>query len=459
MLRPFPSPKVRAPMIRRLYFPRSAVRPPVPRPARTASVVGLVLVAAVGPSARDARAGEPASFFERRVTLDLWGATFPDAVHALREQTGLVLESAVPPVRDEPALDERPLYLSAKDIPLRTALELLARALQCRYHEVRPGRVRFVAGYDWVHGDESPRSLLHPHPRRDWMAAGDTDTARADQRLLEFGKAVPLFEPMKCAFRIVEYPLGGGQFRDQLEGALPPRHHQLVTDVLRLAANPPGPLVVPPPPARTAAPLRVEGKIPARYVRQSPRDVIDDLTLLTRFAVGFDHDPFRDAPPPAVSLGGDAPPSGTVALADVRDTFVHLAQALGLRGAFSPYEGVVWLTADFDGWRDRPSESRELLWATLEARAFPAADALAFPDAAAVRPDGDALVRQLRQRVHPGRWRDPLTALVYNPRHRSLVAVAPADTLDALARELARHGESVRQHGRWPAPPATENAP
>lgn len=408
------------------------------------AAAGLLLIG------REAPAGErtPVSTgpdWNRTVNLTVRGQTLGEVISQLYAQSRVTLQASKDLCGAQQELWKEPVYLQGRGLTVRQAVEWAARTLGCRYryqggNAAQGYTVVLDSGYSWIAGGTGMilRSNLE-------LLTGDRfDVADLDRQLSEVFKIANLFDA-DCFYRLEEH---GRNVK--LVAALPkeltPLFEQAVGILEQRGQSVPALDPRPAEAAETDLSARLERKVVAAYRQRSLDEVAADLAAQGGVNIGFDQTAFRGTTLPLITLD-----LGTTTL---REAIVGLSKQARLPGIEISLPGGVWLGSRETKWTRM--SSREFAWRdTAQARAYYVGD---FGGGL----EGPVLAHQLRTRILPDAWLDPLVSVTYHPPSGNLLVIGSPALQQEVVYALGRYRKQSQQAVSAPQPalpgPATGSA-
>lgn len=372
-------------------------------------------------------AGETATpALDRQVNLDLWGDSLEGFRDAVKAQTGVEVRFFIadfPPLRESGRV-----YLLSGRVPLRMALENIARQLGCRFRLSGPDSVDMTKGYDWVKADDL--SLHFPVVDSLVPSGGSVDDAR--RALGEVLKLVPLLSagnPDSVYFKFERTTLPDGRPTYKGIASLPKPlgeyYEKAVNCLIREAGDyPPSKSSLKPVLFRNASQTSIDWEealdTPIRVVRDTDsRAVVKAVCEQAGIVISLSRAPSRSGGAPLGRVAVDRVGLGRIS--------EELAKSLGLgRRVFLDAGGIAFEIGA--GPWERDARSREFFWDGLAVAGF---DVLRIAGG-----EGEKLAAALRRSVFPRVWRDPVCAIAYSPATDRLAVVAPENVVAAVAAAL-----------------------
>lgn len=348
----------------------------------------------------------------RKVDLSLWNKGLDSAVSQISGKSRLRLVTS----RDITGgkLSSRKIFLQANDVTIKQALDLLAKALCCRYRIKSDGMVYFSSSYDWV-GKRSPEPIIE---NVESFLDDDYEIDAFERTLSELTKPITLFNESFFARLEVQ----GQQVK--LVASVPAGFKSLLLKVLELMASS-GQTIKR---SRTLIPsedrelfLRLSKPILATYRNTTLEEVLADMSLQSRINFCVDDAYARVNFNKKISLD-----LGTVKLMNAVEA---LQKELGLKGVEIYPPNVIWLGAKANNWSK--ISSYEALWGDNAVVA--SYDVSGFPP----QLSGEALAYQIRSRISPDAWLDPLASIVYFQPQDSLIVIASAAIQNKVYKALS----------------------
>ena len=389
------------------------------------SYVWPVLVLAVWLWAAGASCAD-APDWNKPVNIDVRGGTLGDLIGQLSRQAGVSLQPSRNLCGQNQELWKEPLYLQARGITVRQAVEWSARALSCRYRYMGGNaaegfRVWLDNSYSWVERGDVGMVLSNVEALLD----GVYGVPDLDRQLGEIFKAITLFDNTYY-FRLEEHgeevklvaalPGALKPLLDGGRGLLEERGSSVSAQAARPVDKPERDLVV-----------RLARKVMAAYRQRPLNEVAADLAAQGGVFIGFDQAHFRGGRLPLVTLD-----KGEMLL---REAIEALGKQVGLLGIEISLPGGIWLSRRPADWTRQAG--REFVWGdTAQARAYYVGD---FKEGL----NGQLLANQVRQRVCPDAWLDPAASVTYHPPSGNLLVIASPAMQQEVYFALAR----LRQQG------------
>lgn len=364
-----------------------------------------------------ARAGEGFVPWESKVNLAVHGAGLGEAFSQINAQTGVTIQPSRAVAGAAGEIWREPVHLDANNISLRQALELLSRLAGCRYRATAANTIRLDGAYEWL--DRRKFALIITNVET--LLGAQRDIGALEQNIEELTKILTLFDAGFYA-RIEEQ---GEQVK--LVATVPEDLKPLFERALGLLEQR-GESVAPPEqelidPAERALIGALYKPVVAAYRGRPLPEVVADLSTQAGVNIGYAQIGLRDAKTPLIDFD-----AGQLSL---REAVIKLAALAGYRGIELSAPNLIWLgTRESDWGRLSP---REQLWAdTAVVRAY-------YVDDFAGEAGGELLAHQVRLRVLPEVWLDPLAAVIYHKPSGNLLAIASEPVQREVYAALSRH--------------------
>lgn len=370
----------------------------------------LLILSVLMTGAALARGGEGLVPWERKVNLAVHGAGLGEAFSQINAQTGVTVQPSRAVAGLAGEIWKEPIYLDANDISLRQALELLSRLAGCRYRATAANTIRLDGAYEWL--DRRRFALIITNVET--LLGGQRDVAALEQNIEELTKILTLFDSGFYA-RVEEQ---GEQVK--LVATVPEELKPLFERALGLLEQR-GQSVAPPEqelidPAERALIGALYKPVVAAYRARPLPEVVADLAAQAGVSIGFAQAGLRGGEVPQIDFD-----AGQLSL---REAVIKLAELAGYRGIELSAPNLLWLGTRESAWEK--FAPREQLWAdTAMVRAY-------YVDDFAGEAGGEALAHQVRMRILPEAWLDPLASLIYHKASGNLLVVAS----EAVQREV-----------------------
>lgn len=309
------------------------------------------------------------------------------------------------------------LWLDGRGLPLRQALDWIARSIGSRYRYDPVGKaVWFTSAYAWVGKDTAPVDMVTLGG-----LVGDDGTRAFMDRLHEVFKTPDVFGQT--------YTLRIRPEDERLVSILPGVLQERLHALLETMSGVPLPLRAAGPDTEIDA-LRagLAHPVVADYRAMPLLAVLSDIAGQSGINVACDRAAFiRNGKEPSITLSlGEKP---------AREVLEAVCSQVGLRRLVYDPPMAVWLTEESGSW-DRTG-SRELLWESVLAAGY---DVSRFSR----DPGGEAVAHLVRSGLSPD-WRDdPSVGVVYQPVRHALIVSGPTRLQEAVERLLSGMGQAAR---------------
>ncbi len=377
----------------------------------------------------------PATAFDKRIDLDLWDKHLGDAVSQITERSNVDVVIDTDFIRPKEFVRHK-LYLRARQIRTRMAIELLARAIGCRYRATGPGSVLLGGGYSWM---KEKQRILIPRFSLDSLLAPGQSVKSLQSTLDEIVKTNALMGS-SCCLRIEENYVGENATTKQLVAVLPTTLKQYLEQALAAMSKPGqvirAPEMDPLDPEEIELISKLRKPVVIHCRNWSVEQIIQDIALQTGIYVAFAQPPGTKGKFPRITMN-----LGEVS---ARRAIETLAKKLGFGGFEYMPDKCVWLSPDPRKWTR--ASTREFMWDNMLLKSY------AAKSIAAAMGSGEVLSHHIRHHVCVDTWKDPATAVVYHRKSGNLLVLAPPNVQKMVMQELVKLRDSKNSKSRKPLP-------
>jgi hypothetical protein len=311
------------------------------------------------------------------------------ALLARLSEIGVTVRAAPDVSRDGP-FDAVRMDLWTVEVPARRVLDWLGRILDAHYVVESPGAVWFSRRGDWIEREE-----LDARTYRVDALFADKDGADLVALLSE---AVLPATWANALAAVGPLDVGKGTLTAILPRSAHERLARVIAELRRpLASGPPSP--------RTYLPVQrlLAREVTTRHSGWSFRDAAWDLARQARVTIGFM--PQGAWGGPRVTLSGGRMP--------LSQALGQLAREGGVDGFAVEPDGLIWLCRGV-----RPPVSSECLWTSAEVRSYDVSRLKAAHGFS-----GPMILRLVKSRVYPERWRNPFVMGAFSAARERLVII------------------------------------
>lgn len=403
------------------------------------SLPALLCLLLVGWSVASAQAEEraipPAFDWDRKVDLDVRGAPLGELISQLNIQAGVSLRPSKELCGQAQEIWKEPLWLQGRGLTLRQSMMWITRMLGCRYryeggNPAEGYKIVLDNGYGWV-GRHDTGIILR---NIEMLMGGRFDVEALDRQLAEIFKIITLFDA-NFYVRLEEH---GKQVK--LVAALPedlkPLFDQALGMLEQQGMSVPPQIAQPVGEAELDLITRLSRSVMIAYRQRPLNEVAADLATQGGINIGYDQTPFRGGKLPVITL--------ELGKTTLREAVEKLAKAAGLPGIELSLPGGIWLGKRPTRW-SRMGD-REIAWRdTVAVRAYYIGN---FKEGL----DGELLAHQIRTRISPESWLDPLVSISYHPPSGNLLVIAGEPLLHEVEQALARYRQQGLSDGETQPP-------
>ncbi len=361
--------------------------------------------------------------WNKRIDIDVAGGTIGEAISQITQQTGIIILPSKQVNGKSGDVWNEKIYLQGKKISLRQAVDWLAAIMGCRYHISSDRKIHFDYGYGWVDRRDFDMMLRNVE-----NAVGKDRDVQAFERIIdEITKILTLFD---SAFytRIEEQ---GEQIKlvINMPAALKKIFETVLGDfeVSGEAIGLNKPLTLPADERELIA--KLYSPVIAAYKKRPLPEVLSDLSLQSGVNICFDQNLFRGGKYPVISLD-----KGKMTLRAALEQIVLITH---FKGISISLPNSVWLSTYPGKWGHMTG--REFLWGgNTEVRCY------SLNGVSPQLIEGNYLAYQIKMKVSPQSWLDPLASVVYHQVSNNLIVVAGADVQSDVEKALRRYVEKAR---------------